>query len=54
MQSFCLIFAVSFALIVPQIGFYVLKYKAFPIVQDTLIISTIDSFIGSESSFIVS
>ena len=36
MQGFWLIFAVSFALIVPPIGFYVLSHKPFSIIQDTL------------------
>jgi len=35
-QGFCWIFASSLAPIVPQIGLYGLKYKAFSIIQDTL------------------
>ena len=37
-QGFCLILAIFPAPIIPRIGFYGLKYKAFSIIQDTLII----------------
>ena len=36
MQGFCLILAIFPAPIIPRIGFYGLKYKAFSIIQDTL------------------
>ena len=35
-QGFCLILAIFPAPIIPRIGFYGLKYKAFSIIQDTL------------------
>ena len=36
-QGFCLILAIFPAPIIPRIGFYGLKYKAFSIIQDTLL-----------------
>ena len=38
-QGFCLILAIFPAPIIPRIGFYGLKYKAFSIIQDTLIMN---------------
>jgi len=35
-QGFCWIFAIFLAPIIPRIGFYGLKYKAFSIIQCTL------------------
>ena len=36
MQGFCLILAFFLAPIIPRMGFYSLKHKAFSIIQDTL------------------
>ena len=37
MQGFCLIPAIFLAPIIPRMGFYGLKHKAFSIIQDTLV-----------------
>ena len=41
-QGFCLILAIFPAPIIPRIGFYGLKYKAFSIIQDTLFMKVIN------------
>jgi hypothetical protein len=48
-QGFCLILAIFPAPIIPRIGFYGLKYKAFSIIQDTLVIEN-DSHIFNNQS----
>ena len=55
-QGFCGIFAVFLAPIIPQIGLYGLKYKAFSIIQCTLyynisLILDLSTFILSETGF---